>query len=312
MTDRKPQPPIPRPERWVKAVRVSESTGEEHLAHVGYINVAEPKGGRLNVKTEGAEGLLAGRALPFPPPMIEEASAPEGFEFHWRTLDYVFELPDPRDFPPLTVALDADDPEVVERFARTARDLARSGVVNAVGGGMVVNIADVTDEEDISLVLSERDQQVGFATLLRHCDSPSPKERASFQKVANILWLAAERESDEHSELRQTVLKEWRNARGRLHHKSLNQLLRDKLVAEEDMGVLGYNEPDSPNFLLSAFDYGDLVHWDSKRDVVATWEADEFTGGDRRLAFLAAASALAHIYMGYAVLAETATGLATP
>jgi hypothetical protein len=34
---------------------------------------------------------------------------------------------------------------------------------------------------------------------------------------------------------------------------------------------------------------------------------DRYVGGDRRMAFLAAAAALAHVYIGFAVLAETAT-----
>jgi hypothetical protein len=299
-------PPIPRPEKWVKAIRTSD-TGEEYLAHVGYIAKAEPAGEQLEVRTEGPEGLLAGRALPFPPPMIELASSPEAFEFHWRTLDYVFELADPREFPPLTEALDTDETAVVERYVRTARDLARSGVVNATGEGIEVRIADVTDEEDITLQLSDRDRQFGFAVLLRHAHSPN--ERAAFHKVANILWRAADGETDQHRDHRQHLLKQWRKAVGHLQQKSLNQLLREKLADEEGFEVLAYDEPDSPSFLLSAFDYGDLLHWDSKRDVVSAWEEEEFTGGDRRLAFLSAAAALAHVYIGFALLAETATDI---
>jgi hypothetical protein len=101
----------------------------------------------------------------------------------------------------------------------------------------------------------------------------------------------------------------WRRAAGRLHERSLNQLLREKLATEEDMGILAYDEPDSPAILLSIFDYGDLLHWGNRggeRRALQAWEADEFTGGDRRLAFLAAATALAHVYMGFAVLADVA------
>lgn len=71
--------------------------------------------------------------------------------------------------------------------------------------------------------------------------------------------------------------------------------------------VLDYQEEDPPSALLSAFDYGDLLHWGRRRSVVEEWNADEFIAGERRLAFLAAAVALAHVYIGFGVLTQTAT-----
>jgi len=108
-------------------------------------------------------------------------------------------------------------------------------------------------------------------------------------------------------QLRRETIASWRRAAGRLHARSLNQLLRDKPAREEGFQVLDYQEEHSPSFLLSAFDYGDLIHWDEKRSVVEAWEQDPYTGAHRRLAFLSAAAAIAHLYIGFAVLAETAT-----
>jgi hypothetical protein len=307
VTEDQSDPPIPRPERWIKNVRTA-ADGSEQLVFVGYVDSAVPDGkGSLKVSAKGPAGLLSERTLPFQPPMIEESSHGEAFDFHWRVLDYIFGLPDPREFPALGGPLPDEEQEVVNRYVRTARDLAGSGVLNAAGEGLTVQLEDETDAEHVKLKLSERDRQVGFAALLRHCDSKN--ERASFPSVADILWRATERESGVQSE-RQEVLKAWRRAVGKLHGKSMDQLLREKLADEEGMGVLAYEEVDSPNLLLSAFDYGDLLHWDRKRAVVAEWEQDEFLGGERRLAFLTAAAALAHVYIGFAVLAETATSRA--
>lgn len=104
------------------------------------------------------------------------------------------------------------------------------------------------------------------------------------------------------------TIKAWRKAAGRLHQKSLEQQVRNKMVAEEGAGVLAFDEEHSPAQLMSIYDYGDLLHWDRGRNVLAQWDEDEFRAGERRLAFLAAACALAHLYIGFAVLAATATG----
>lgn len=306
MTERLLHPPIQRPARWLKAMRTSDE-GEESMPFVGYVDGAEPRGDHLNVTCSGPERLLAGRELPYAPPMVEEPGVSrEAFEFHWRQLDYVFELPDPRTFAPLTTTLDGEAVSVLRRYIRTARDLAGSGVLNAVGDGQgtVVLVEDDTYAERLVVRLPDRDRQVGLVALLRHCDSP--QENASFKRVADALWQACDREPRAASEARRDVLVAWRRAAGRLHGKSLNQLLRDKLVAEEEMGILAYDEPDSPAFLLSVFDYGDLLHWDSKREALSEWEQDKFVIADRRVAFLGAASTLAHVYIGFAVLAESA------
>jgi hypothetical protein len=187
-------PSIPRPEHWIRGVRTNDS-GEQQLVFVGYVASAVPDGEMLHVKSKGPEGLLDGRPLPFQPPMFDHCSSPEAFEFYWRILDYVFGLEDPRAFPPLSPPLPEAESAIVARYIRTTQDLAASAVVNAIDESFVVNIADETDDETIKLTLSERDRQVGFAALLRHCDSV--KEDASFHAVASLLTEAAEAFTDD-------------------------------------------------------------------------------------------------------------------
>ncbi len=297
--------PIARPDRWVKAMRTTPD-GVEHVAHVGYISGSEPDGhGQLRVRTSGPEGLLADRPLPFPAPMASSARGPEAFEFNWRSLDYVFGLADPRAFGCLGTPLSAEDQRVVDRYGHCARDLAASAVVNAAGGGMSIDIADSGASEQLTVAFPERDRQIGFSTLLRQCDSQS--EQAPFTRVADILWKANQESQDGAGDVRKQTIVSWRRASGRLHARSLNQLVREKLAREEHLEVLDYEEEHAPSFLLSAFQYGDLIHWDEKRSVLDAWDQDEYTASHRRLAFLAAAVAIAHVYIGFAVLAETAT-----
>jgi len=285
--------------------------GVERVALVYYVASVEPDGkGSVHVVSKGPEELLSCRPLPFTPPMRDEGSSPDAFDFHWRQLDYVFGLPDPGAFPRLSGALDSGDSEVVQRYIATATDLARSAVLNAVDEGMHVDIEDDTDREQVALRLAERDQQIGFAALLRHCDST--KERASFGRVANILWKATETSGVEDRDpaaraVALNTLKAWRRAVGRLHARSLNQLLRDRLATDEQLAVLALDEEHSPNHLLSVYDYGDLLHWDSKRENLAAWNDDDYRSAERRLTFLACACALAHAYIGFAVLARAAT-----
>jgi hypothetical protein len=104
-------------------------------------------------------------------------------------------------------------------------------------------------------------------------------------------------------------LKAWRGAAKALHKKSLNQLIRDELASDEHVHAFVYEEEHEPEEVLRLYDYGDLIHWDpNKHPELAEFERDPFTASDRRLAFLDAASGLAHLYIGFAELARAAVG----
>lgn len=91
-------------------------------------------------------------------------------------------------------------------------------------------------------------------------------------------------------------LQAWRAAAKKLRVRSLNQLVRDRLVHEDGLRAFDYQEEHSPAQLLSLYNYGDLLHWDgTKSPVVAEYETDPYVESDRRLAYLDAASALAHV-----------------
>jgi hypothetical protein len=84
-------------------------------------------------------------------------------------------------------------------------------------------------------------------------------------------------------------------------------LIRDRLVRDAGAKVLDYQEAHTPKELIRTYDYGELLHWGKERHTLEAWEKDEFLANERRMAFLAAASGLAHAYIGFGELARAAT-----
>ncbi len=285
------------PRSYIRLKRTG-ADGVERIAFIGYIAdwVPDDASKTVQVKARAPESLILEEVvLPFEPPLAEHVPELRVFEFWWKQLYYVFGLPDPRGFPPLPDAVSEDDRNAVERYVHVASQLASSGFLNALREGFNVRMPDgPAGPEEIESHFSRADLQAGFATLLRQCDST--QERASFHEVRGILSRAADAVHDEARPTRMAQLKQWRAAAKQLRHKSLNQLIREKLVADEGMGAFAYEEEQSPSYLLSLYNYGDLIHWTAENSAeVAAFERDPFIESDRRLAYLDAASGLAHL-----------------
>jgi hypothetical protein len=219
---------------------------------------------------------------------------------------YVFDINDPRLAPPLPAPLPPADLELVERFARTSRDLAESGVVSSVGGAEV-KIADQTDDETVMVDFPRRDLQAGFTTFLRQCQGPS--DEARFDLVHERLRAAAAAAADDRAQERIAQLDEWRDVVATVRAKSLNQLVRDRLVAEEGWKIWEYLEPVKPAEVVRRLNYGDLIHWGSTRGLIAKEGDDEYRAAMQRAEFFNAALGLAHVSIGFG---EFARALITP
>lgn len=298
------------PRNYIRVTRTG-ADGVKRIAFLGYVAewIPDDASKTVEVKARAPESLILDDVtVLFPPPLEEHVAEPEVFEFWWKQLHYVFSLPDPRAFPPLPDELSPDERVTVERYVHVAGQLAGSGLLNALREGFNVRMPEGPfGPEEVRPEFSRTDLQVGFAGLLRQCDST--KERASFHGVRGILTRKAADVHDDAHEARLGYLKTWRDAAKTLRLKSLNQLIRDKLVADEGLQAFAYGEEHSPAYLLSLYNYGDLIHWDSdKSAVVAEFERDPYIESDRRLAYLDAASGLAHLYIGFAELARAAVG----
>ena len=64
-----------------------------------------------------------------------------------------------------------------------------------------------------------------------------------------------------------------------------------------------------PSYYLSAFNYGDLIHWDRKRDVLEKWGESEVEKHMQRYAFVEAAASMALAYIGFSEVVRRAISL---
>jgi hypothetical protein len=277
----------------------------ERLAGIGFISAAVFEGDTVRVTVTEPEGLIANEALKFEPPMAEHAINASAFEFFWRILGYVLDVDDPRDFPALRKPLSSDEEAFVLRYISVARALAQSAVVNDAQG-FTYHLTSIKDIGDVQERFSRIDAQAGLAALLRQCEAQD--EPARFDQVYRILKDGTDDPSDIARDARLARLQSWATARKLLRARSLNQLMRDKLVRERGYTELDYRESHSPAYLLSAYNYGDLIHWGDKRSLVEEWQTDARSEHEQRLAFLDAATALAHIHIGFGVLSLAALG----
>jgi hypothetical protein len=92
---------------------------------------------------------------------------------------------------------------------------------------------------------------------------------------------------DSHERRRCVQIDAWRAAQGALHGTELRRLAIRTI--EPDME---YGNPEPPTYYLSAYNYDELIHWDSKRDVLAEWAKDPYDHAKGRMAFLEAATGL--------------------
>lgn len=290
------------PDRFIQIVRTHD--GVERTICTSVVTDVVREGDQVQVKTAGAPGyLLRDKPLPWRPPGLSRASEVAGFEYWWRHLTYVFELPNPSLFPPLATPLSNETAAKVERFITVTERLAESTTISSRGGMRM--IPDQNGGNDvIETNFPSADAQAGFAVLLRQCHVTD--EPASYDHVRNALWIASSAATDDRVLARQADLRAWHRSVKSLRRRSLDQLVRDKLVQEEQCGVFAWQEDDSPEELLRTFNYGDLIHWGTGRRTLSNSD-DEYLVAQQRFRFFNAALGLAHVYIGFGQLLRAAT-----
>lgn len=258
----------------------------------------------MRISGKSYDSLAVERPVPFPLPLARHARTRKGFEYWWRLLNYTFELPSPFDFPAFPeVGID----EALDRYCTAAIDLASSECL-AYDSHVSVQLErrdGDTYEERISFDFPSKELVRGFLALFRQFYSKD--ELASFAKVRDKLVVKAKSQTDDDAARRLDELKAWGAAHGRLLGYSLKQLAGERLI---DDGRVAGPIPDEgkPTQLISAFAYGDHLHWGSSRGVVTRWEADQFLGPTMRLQLLGACGGLAYFYMGFAVIVGRTIG----
>lgn len=267
----------------------------------------------IQVRAVAFSALIQDRPLPWPTPMRELLRAPESGDFVWRRLHYVFGLDDPRGFPAVTLPLTDEEEVVLRRFVAQARRLAGTAFLGA-SDSVTINIPDADDvgEEVIEQDLSDPDVTTGHMVFLRQCYAGD--EEASFSKVRKIL---EHRLHEAGATLALEILKRWRKAHAQLLNRTLEEHVQERMVKEglmpgDTIGPDGethsaiVRSPASPRELLQTLWYGDQIHWGKHREALAVIRADPFWESMWEMAAREASTELAHFYLGFALLLESA------
>jgi len=252
----------------------------------------------LSVEEAVREGIFR-----FAPPLIDRSPHPKMLYLEWRAFQYIFDdIEDPRAFPRLPSEPPADDLAMFCRYIAAAEELAESELLCGSDGVTVrwrAATDDAPESEDVEARWTSKEITRGFAVLLRQFDSKD--EPASFQRASGRLRALSAEMIDSHERRRCEQIDAWRRAQGKLHGAELQRLARRKLAPGME-----YGNQYPPTYYLKAYNYGELIHWDSGRETLEKWEQDAVQRSMQRMGFLEAATSLAYLYIGFSEVVRAA------
>jgi len=260
-------------------------------------------GGEITFTAQGTEILaLQKGTLTFPAPMADRGRNSAGFEFYWGLLTYVFNLEDPANCPPWRASPTAEEADILRRFVTCCREMAESEMLN---DKQEVSFKVSAGEPVIERSLSSKEVMRGFVVLFRQMYADD--DEASFRKVHRLLSRLNEAVDDEHTPQRRELLKSWRRAEGKLRADRLRVLALAKLQEEGETSPPPgpVHQDPSPTELISAYNYGDLIHWGKGKNALSSYSHEPFDEARRVISFLESVAGLCHLYMGFGVLIES-------
>jgi hypothetical protein len=262
-------------------------------------------GRTIPIRAVSIETLAANHPIGFLPPLAEHSDSPEAFAANWHLIQFVFDLPDPRIFPPFTEEIAESSLIVLRHYTTAAVELAESAFL-AHPTGVTVNVLDGGLDEQIEKCFPPRENVRGFSVLFRQFYAND--EPASCKAIQNVLWRLNKQATDNSVDVRDSYLKAWARAAGRLRGYSLKLLVSKRLGKQGRIGPGPYaNEHlPGPEMLISTYSYGEDIHWGKQRDQVATYGRSDFESAWTRMACFEAMVGLAHIYLGFAQLVDAA------
>ncbi|MBA4021694.1 MAG: hypothetical protein C0482_04970 [Gordonia sp.] len=260
------------------------------------------KTGDWTIKSREYTGAIHPVPLKFAPPLQDFATDPHAFKYHWERLTYLFELQDPARFPVLEI--DETDTVTLARFVNHCRQLAGYSAVND-GGGITYKRDRGRDDWQILADFPSHEAFTGLSGTFRQLHHE--KEKASFSIVARILEKATKHLS-EPAEARD-VLKQWAAVHHHLNEKMVSTMICERLQE----GAKAKKPPVSlkgikPAEMIEAHNYGDSLHWGSKREELAELQNDELAETFHKNCCISAMIQLSHFYFGFAVLTSSTLG----
>lgn len=261
----------------------------------------------VTVHAQSWRSLALPQPLRFAPPYAEHVRDKKGFAYWWQLLTFVFDLPNPHAFPPLR-GFTSTEEAVLLRFVETCRELAESTVLSH-GGGLHFEMHDGVG----TLTADEPPREAVRGTVVLFRQMTAEGEPASFSAARKIIGSRIKGVRDEHFDQRDEWQRRWVRARAALMSGLLTTMADRKVIREQggsdDVPVVG--EDVRPAELLSLFQYGELIHWDQKRDAMSALIADDFDHKMQTHNFLEVVIQLSHLYLGYSLLVRRALGLPT-
>lgn len=213
-------------------------------------------------------------------------------------IQYVFGLAPGNPVAPFVDPFVGDDLAKLERYVATGNSLIDSTIFKAGEIGYRVSFGpEGAPQVDASLPSDEAVR--GTAAIFRQLYAD--RERASFAVVSSILRRRAGEESESGATERTRQLDAWRKAERRLRANWLSNLLveRGQELGKIPPGVSGTDRDNTPEQILSAFFYGEVLHWDRKAEEIERWKADPFFDAHYQLLFIRAMAQLAALYIGF-------------
>jgi hypothetical protein len=262
------------------------------------------------VQTDSTEDAVTISAVPyedtihphpllFDPPLKEFAAGEgKGFQFYWEKLTYAFALPDPHDFPALTVS--EDDRELMERFIAVCRQLAGYSVINDAGALRIRSRGgNWTIESEFPSSEAFGGTSIAFRQLHNN------RDEASFDKIKARLLTAIKLLPQKQQQHPKSVLLQWVRARSELMKETVDTIVCKKVAQPPDGFPVSYRGIN-PETLMRTFNYGGTIHFGDKKRELVDLLADPRHDAYYKQACLISILALSHLYFGFALLIEAA------
>jgi len=230
----------------------------------------------------------------------------EIFGRRFQHLGYVFDLPPGSTFPMLPRSVGEEDARLLRRYVSTTQELAGSSALNQRGVGYKVEF-EPSGMASVDSSLPSAESVRAVAVLFRQLYAN--EEPASYERISGLLRKHVEGDHDDEAPIRRATLDAWREAQAKLRAHWLERLVIRK---GQELGrippeVAHQQEPYSPEQVLSAYFYGEHIHWDRRSVQVEAWAKNPLDDARHRLLFLQAIGQLSSLYIGFAALVVTAT-----
>ncbi|MBF6439274.1 hypothetical protein [Nocardia cyriacigeorgica] len=264
--------------------------------------------GRTSLQVLRLEDTIHPVDLKFDVPLINVAVNKIRFRRHWEKLTYLFDLPDPANFPSMYAHLTETDRAMMDRFVATCRNLAKYAVFNELGGGLSIKSAN-GEHWTVTADLPSHEQFSGVAATFRQLHNA--EEEASFSKIEGRIQAALNRLDEDARQGPRSVVSRWREARAAIMKKTVPTLVCERIgETTGKMPPVCSLEGVVPDELIRQFNYGDMLHWGKYRDKLADLTEDENSEKFFQYAVLNSIISLGHLYFGFSILLESVLGYA--